>query len=288
MIRSMTAFSRKEAQQPWGTLSWELRSVNHRYLEVSPRLPEELRTLETAVRALASRFLKRGKLDATLRFQATVHAAAEMAVNKELAAQLVRAVREIESILARSSPLDAMEILSWPGVLEIPEMDFDPVRQQALALLEEALAELVETRDREGEGLRAFILERCDAMHRQVERVRACMPGVLSHLRNRLMDRFAEVKSELDPNRLEQELVILAQKLDVDEEMARLRAHITEVRRVLDQDQPAGRRLDFLMQELNREANTLGSKSADVETTRASVEMKVLIEQMREQVQNIE
>lgn len=289
MIRSMTAFARKEAHEPWGILSWELRTVNHRFLEVSSRLPEELRDLDGPLRERTRKFLKRGKLDATLRFQATILAEGEIPVNKELAKRLVQAAVQLETLLGRpSAPVDILDFLRWPGVLDMQALDLEPVRLRALELLDSALAEIVESRSREGKQMQTLILKRCDAMEAEVDQVRERMPAVLSRVRTRLTERLAELQTQIDAERLEQEVVLLTHKLDVEEEMDRLRAHIIEVRRVLGQTQPVGRRLDFLMQELNREANTLGSKSADIETTRSSVEMKVLIEQMREQIQNIE
>jgi uncharacterized protein (TIGR00255 family) len=288
MIRSMTAFARVEAQEPWGTLTWELRTVNHRFLEMYMRLPDELRALEGSARELVPGYLGRGKLDATLRFQAAEQSSTDISVNVPMARALAQAARDVESVLAHPAPLAALDMLRWPGVLDMPELDLEPVRQRALALIRVGLAELVDAREREGTKLRELVRQRCDGLDEQIVRARERMPEVLVRIRQRLLDRLAELESDLDPQRLEQEIAILAQKLDVDEEMDRLRSHVGEVRRILDGKRPAGRRLDFLTQELNREANTLGSKSADVETTRASVEMKVLIEQIREQVQNIE
>ncbi|MCB1877804.1 MAG: YicC family protein [Chromatiales bacterium] len=288
MIKSMTAFARCSLNEPWGSLSWELRTVNHRYLEIFCRLPEELRSLETAVREAAARSLKRGKLDVTLRYQPNGQTQGEFSVNHDTVRALVAAVREIETHMDSPTQLPVAEVLRWPGVLALPEVDMEMVGTRTMALLEEALAELVETREREGGNLRNLLLERCDAMAEQIALAKQRLPQVRQNIRQRLLDRLGELQQELDPNRLEQELLLLTQKLDVDEEMDRLESHVAEVRRVLNQNQPVGRRLDFLMQELNREANTLGSKSADVETTRVSVEMKVLIEQMREQIQNIE
>lgn len=288
MIRSMTAFARKELQEEWGTMSWELRTVNHRFLETFLRMPEELRVLDGMVREKAAKYLRRGKLDATLRFQPAEGRDAQIKVNTERAKGLIKAARDIEFMMEHSAEFRATEILRMPGVLEEDSLDMEPIRAKAMALLEEALKELVESRGREGSHLKGLILQRCDGLQEQVGVARERMPLVIEHQRERLRGRLDELKADLEPTRLEQEIAIVAQKLDVDEEMDRLASHIQEVRRVLDQKEPVGRRLDFLMQELNREANTLGSKSADVDTTRCSVEMKVLIEQMREQIQNIE
>ncbi len=288
MIRSMTAFARREDQGAWGALQLELRSVNHRYLEVSPRLPEELRVLENKLRERIAQRLGRGKVDCNVRYQAPQSGADGVKVNLELVKQLAHASREIDSILYNAAPINSLEVLRWPGVLETAGVDEEQLQAALLALLDQALDEMNENREREGEKLQAIILQRCDAIEAVVAQVKQRLPEVLANLRKRLEDRLGELKQELDPTRLEQEMVLQAQKIDVDEEMDRLATHIAEVRHVLKGNEPVGRRLDFLMQELNREANTLGSKSADSETTKASVELKVLIEQMREQIQNIE
>jgi uncharacterized protein (TIGR00255 family) len=288
MIRSMTAFSRQEETTENGVLAWELRSVNHRFSEVSLRLPEELRGLEPAVRERVGQAVKRGKLDATLRYQPRPEADQPLDVDQELARKVAHATREIDGLLYSAAPVSAMDILRWPGVLKTPPQDFERLGETALSLLDQALSELLETRDREGGKLKAIILERCDGMAVQTAKVRQRLPEIMQTLRERLRARLKDLAAELDQERLEQEIALIAHKADVDEELDRLDTHLTEVRRVLDQDEPIGRRLDFLMQELNREANTLGSKSVDADLTRASVELKVLIEQMREQVQNIE
>jgi uncharacterized protein (TIGR00255 family) len=289
MIRSMTAFARQEGDGEWGALQLELRSVNHRYLEVNPRLPEELRQLEPMLRERIGRRLGRGKIDCTIRYQPpTAATAGGVKVNTELVKQLSHASREVDSLIYNPAPVNSLEVLRWPGVLESAAVDMEQLRGAAMALLDAALQELDENRGREGEKLKTIILQRADSAAEVVTAVRQRLPEVLAAVRQRLNERLAELRQELDENRLEQEMVLQAQKLDVDEEMDRLETHLAEVRRVLERDEPVGRRLDFLMQELNREANTLGSKSADSETTKASVELKVLIEQMREQIQNIE
>ena len=288
MIHSMTAFARGEAEGDLGQIVWELRSVNHRYLEINPRLPDELRALEPALRERLGRRLNRGKVDVTLRYRPAAASDAPLRVNRHLAQRLVEAGNEIADLLHGAVPLRVMDLLRWPGVIELQEQDLAPLQDQALSVLDAALGELLETRRREGHHLAETIVERCTAMDGLVEQARARMPEVVAAVRERLRARLAELQAAVDQNRLEQELVLASQRLDVDEEMDRLRTHLGEVRRVLAEGGAVGRRLDFLMQELNREANTLGSKSADAETTRISVEMKVLIEQMREQVQNIE
>ncbi len=288
MIRSMTAFARQEAQGEWGALQLELRSVNHRYLEVNPRLPEDLRQLEPKIRERVVKNLSRGKVDCTLRYQPPRELPGDLALNRELVKKLAHASREIDGLIYNPAPVNSFELLRWPGVLESARVDEGQLQSEALVLLEKALTELNDNRCREGKTLRKIILQRCDAAAEVVAGVRQRLPEVLAGLRRRLHERLAELRQELDEGRLEQEMVLMAQKLDVDEEMDRLETHLSEVRQVLDRDEPVGRRLDFLMQELNREANTLGSKSADSETTKASVELKVLFEQMREQIQNIE
>lgn len=288
MIRSMTAFGREGIQQDWGSLHWEVRSVNHRYLEVSTRLPEDFRSLEMPIRTLVGKKLGRGKVDCNLRFKPAEGRDTEFMLNTELAQKISNASREIDGLLYSAAPINSMDILRWPGVLQSAEMDMDALQQQAMSLLETALDELVETRLREGERLKMVLEERLTSIQAIVTDTRTRLPDILQRMRDKLTARLVELKAELDADRLEQEMVMLAQKMDVDEELERLGAHIDEVQRVLGEKKPVGRRLDFLMQELHREANTLGSKSVDTETTKASVDLKVLIEQMREQVQNIE
>ena len=288
MARSMTAFARETSSCEAGDLTWELRSVNHRFLEPHLRLPDELRVLEPAVRERLSQRLSRGKVDCTLRLAAAPGRAGEITVNTRLLEQVLKAADQIATRIGEPSTPHVVDLLRWPGVLEEPEPDLDATGAAALALLDEALNGLISARGREGERLRALLLERCDKLVALVAEVRGHMPDVLAGIRSRIAERLAEVRAELDETRLEQEMALLAQRLDVDEEMDRLESHVTEVRKALNDEGPVGRRLDFLMQELNREANTLSSKSADAAVTRAAVEMKVLIEQMREQVQNLE
>ena len=288
MIRSMTAFGRQSRQWPWGTLVWEVKSVNHRYLEISTRMPDDFRALEMRIRTLLGKLLGRGKVDCALRFQKNEVLDAEITINAELAKQIAAASREVDSYLYSAAPVNSMDVLRWPGVLHTPEMNMEELHNGAMELLEETIDELVDTRLREGEKLKQIIEQRLSAMREVVLQVKDRVPEVLVQMREKLEARLEEIKTEVDPARVEQELVMLTQRLDVDEEMDRLETHIEEVSRVIESDEPIGRRLDFLMQELNREANTLGSKSQDAEMTKASVELKVLIEQMREQVQNIE
>ncbi len=288
MIRSMTAFARRETHKDWGSATWELRSVNHRYLEMYIRMPEELRILEPQVRERVGQRLKRGKVECNLRFQSTFGEAAAFSINAELAKELAKASRDVDQFLYNPAPVHSMDVLHWPGVLVPSPLDKDTVGQGVLDLLEQSLDSLVETRAREGEKIGALLHTRLDEMIPLVASVRERMPQVVDGVRERLRAKVAELRTEVDEQRLEQEILLFAQKTDTVEELDRLDAHITDVRRVLSSDKPVGRRLDFLMQELNREANTLASKSADAQTTRAAVDLKVIIEQMREQVQNVE
>ncbi|NMY50413.1 YicC/YloC family endoribonuclease [Pseudomonas sp. WS 5011] len=287
MIHSMTAFARAEQASANGTLSWELRSVNHRYLEPHLRLPESFRDLEGAVREALRNGLSRGKVECTLRFSDD-NAGKALQVDLERAAQLVAAAERVAGLIKQPAALNPLEVLGWPGVLVADAADPQALNQSALSLFTEALNELKNGREREGSELAKLLNERLDSILEQVVALRELVPQMLAGQRQKILDRCAEMQAELDPQRLEQELVILAQKSDVAEELDRLSTHVSEVRRVLKTGGQAGRRLDFLMQELNREANTLGSKAFDTRSTQAAVNLKVLIEQMREQVQNIE
>ena len=288
MTASMTAFSRQQKEQEWGSLTWEIRSVNHRYLETSVRLPESLRALENGVREAVRKRLTRGKVECALRFQSEAKISSDLHLNTTLIKQLVQANVEIEQITGTSSNLSNMEVLRWPGVIEEQDFDKTSIEKQALSLFGAALDDLVATRQREGSELQGFIKKRIDSVREIVVNVRNKMPEILVKQKQNILDRLAELQAELEPARLEQEVSLLAQKADVEEELDRLDSHLNEVERVLNAKGQKGRRLDFLMQELNREANTLSSKSIVVETTLSAVELKVLIEQMREQIQNIE
>ncbi|HEK1010953.1 MULTISPECIES: YicC/YloC family endoribonuclease [unclassified Pseudomonas] len=287
MVHSMTAFARVERAGSQGTLVWELRSVNHRYLEPHLRLHDALRDLEGAVREGLRQGLSRGKVECTLRLHEDSNGK-PLKVDHVRAAQLVAAAEEVAGLIKQPAPLNPLEVLSWPGVLVADASDPQALNAEALALFDEALAELKAGRLREGQELARLINERLDQMATEVTTLRALVPQMLAAQRQKIIDRFGDLKAELDPQRLEQEMVLLAQKSDVAEELDRLSTHVNEVRRVLKSGGAAGRRLDFLMQELNREANTLGSKAFDPRSTQAAVNLKVLIEQMREQVQNIE
>ena len=288
MIRSMTAFARQELDTETGELAWEIRSLNHRFLELGVRLPEELRAMETSVRERVRARLGRGKVECSCRYRPAATAAVPVDIDPDNLSRLLDACEAVSARLPQSAPLNPVEILGWPGVVREQAIDTAPLVEKALLLLDRTLDELLQSREREGQQIRRQLLQRCDAMSELVQQARDDLPGIQAALREKLETRLADLETAADPGRLEQELVIQIQKSDVDEEMVRLQGHIDEVRRVVSRDEPVGRRLDFLMQELNREANTLGSKSVAAVTTTISVELKVLIEQMREQVQNTE
>jgi uncharacterized protein (TIGR00255 family) len=288
MVFSMTAFARQTSKSELGQFTLELKSVNHRFSEVSLRLPEDLRFMEPRLRGLIGKFIQRGKVDCTVKFSPPDVQPSAVKINKELLGVLAQATEEVESLLKTSSPCRAIDFLKWPGVIAAPEQESEVLGEQLVATFNTALEELKENRRREGQQLKLLILERCANMEKEVERIKIRLPVAIDNIRQRLAERLGELKAELDETRLEQEMALLVNKTDVAEEIDRLCTHIVEVRRVLEQNQPMGRRLDFLMQELNREANTLSSKSADAELTQSAVELKVLIEQMREQIQNIE
>jgi uncharacterized protein (TIGR00255 family) len=288
MIRSMTGFARRERQGPWGTLVCELRTVNHRYLEASLRLPDELKALDNEARQTLAAALRRGKVDASLYLKSASGSQRSLELDNALLDELLARVEQLRARLPDAAPVSPLELLRWPGVVREAELDAKPVLIAALELLREALSELNDTRYREGQRIRELLLTRCASMRTHVLTVKARLPEVSQRLRERITERISQLGVAPDLERLEQELVLYAHKMDVDEELDRLGGHLDEVAAVLDSSEPAGRRLDFLMQELNREANTLSSKSQDSETTRAAVDMKVAIEQMREQVQNVE
>jgi uncharacterized protein (TIGR00255 family) len=289
MIASMTGFARRESTGPWGSLICELRSVNHRFLESSLRLPEELRSLDPEIRQQFGRGLKRGKIDCTITYRRTDIAARALDLDHGALDQLLGRVKDVVG-RAGTAPVsvDALEVLRWPGVIRDTDTGTEDLIIAARTLAAATVDDLAEARSREGARLGELIEQRCAGLATLVTQVRARLPEVRTRIRTRLDERLAELKTEVDQERLEQELALLVQRLDVDEELDRLGAHVEEIRRIIAGNEPAGRRLDFLMQELNREANTLSSKSQDLETTRAAVDMKVLIEQLREQVQNIE
>jgi len=289
MIRSMTAFASGEREIQGWFFTWEVRSVNHRYLDLSLRLPDAFRFLEPAARSRIGSLINRGRLDCTLSGKKSVEGGADIRVHRDAVAKLLAAAREVDDLSDRPlAPFSALDVLKWPGALQEPEADRERLGVEVVDLLTDVLKQAIAVRENEGRQLAVLLEERCLKLREHVSAVRTRMPEVMQSIRQKIMARLAEVSANPDFDRLEQEMAYLAQKLDVDEELDRLDAHAEEVMRALRQKEPVGRRLDFLLQEMNREANTLGSKSADAETTRASVEMKVLIEQMREQTQNIE
>jgi len=284
----MTAFARHQAQTEWGELTWELRSVNHRYLEFSLKLPEEVRHLEQDLRQKIGRNMKRGRVDGLLRIKSTEMDTDSVSINEQVVQRLYGLAKQVNTHGADVEPLRTIDVLNWPGVIETPEQDLESLAAAVKDLLETVLSDMVATRKREGERLDELIVSRLDHCNQIVENLRSELPDINGLIRTRLEERVAEIRETVDPNRLEQELVLLLNKSDVSEEIDRLNVHLDEVRRVLKKSEPSGRRLDFLMQELNREANTLGAKAADQRVTNASVELKVAIDQMREQIQNIE
>lgn len=286
MIRSMTAFASGERVTPWGTLGCELRSVNHRFLELGVRLPDELRALEPALRERVAARVARGKLDLALRLR-TPEGEGALQLNTARLRELSELALDLEARFPRMRT-ELTELLQFPGVLQTQATDPAALQAQALELLDQVLDEFVRSREREGAKLAAVIIERVDGIAAIAAEVRTLMPVIRAGQRSKLEARMADLAPALDSGRLEQELVLWLQKLDVDEELDRLDAHVSEARRVLKLKEAVGRRLDFLLQEFNREANTLGSKSVDARSSAAAVELKVLIDQVREQIQNIE
>ncbi|PSQ92545.1 MAG: YicC family protein [Proteobacteria bacterium SW_6_67_9] len=287
MPASMTAFATRDRELNAGTLTWELRGVNHRYREVQPRLPEVLRALEPAVRERVGAAVGRGRVECTLRFQPTRQPDG-LELDHDAVRALVDACHTIDEYVSRPARLSSLELLQWPGIVRSGEPGREVLREPAFELLEATLQDFTASRAREGERLQSVLLARCDAIERLVVQEREHVATITQRLRERLQQRLASIDVDYDPARLEQELAYQAQRLDVSEELDRLDAHVAAVRSALTQDEPVGRRLDFLMQELNREANTLGSKAADADRAETGVELKVLIEQMREQIQNLE
>ena len=288
MVYSMTAFSRQQLEHEWGSLTWEIRSVNHRYLEPSVRLPENFRSLENPIRRQLRDKLYRGKIECLLRFRTVEANQIDWQLNLDLISQLTKANLEINNNIGGDYKLSSLDILKWPGVISDQSIDEEIFNKEAMGLFEKALDDLMVVREREGASLRDAILKRIALIQRIIDSIQAKMPSIILKQKENLLNKLEDIKAEFEPTRLEQEITLLAQKADVDEELDRLNSHLQEAKRVLDSGGQIGRRLDFLMQELNREANTLSSKSIVVETTQSAVELKVLIEQMREQIQNIE
>ncbi|ELB2804439.1 YicC/YloC family endoribonuclease [Vibrio alginolyticus] len=288
MIYSMTAYARKEVKGDWGSAVWEIRSVNQRYLETYFRMPEQFRGLEPVLRERFRKRLARGKVECNLRFEANPAAKGELSINEALASQVIKAAEQVMHMTGELSRINPFQVMQWPGVMETPEQDMDAVNKVLLEAFDGAMDEFIEARAREGENMKVLIEQRLEAITSEVVKVRARMPEILEWQRERLFSKFEDAKVELDPSRVEQELILLAQKSDVAEELDRLDSHVKETTNILKKGGAVGRRLDFMMQEFNRESNTLASKSISTDITASGVELKVLIEQMREQIQNIE
>ena len=287
MIYSMTAFARSEVKKDWGTAVWEIRSVNQRYLETYFRLPEQFRSLAPVLRERFRKRLQRGKVECALRFTANDSAVTKLNLNEQLAKQVLHAADWVQSH-GQSTGVNPLDVLKWPGVIASEEADMDAIQADMLEGLDKAMNDFIAARGAEGETLKSLIEQRLDAIEVEAEKVAQRMPEILTWQREKIQARFEEAKLELDAARVEQEMILLAQKVDVAEELDRLNSHVAETRKILKKGGACGRRLDFMMQEFNRESNTLGSKSISTEITQSAVELKVLIEQMREQIQNIE
>ena len=288
MLNSMTGFARETAETPLGTMTCEMRAVNHRFLDIQFRLPEGLRSKEAELRNHIGASVRRGKVECALYLKKSTATGTELHVNEALVEQLAARACEISKILPETHALDPIDVLRWPGIVAEPEIDTEPLFEVTAALVGKTLRALENMRANEGKRISGMIESRLEDILSIASTVRERIPDVLDAVRARQKERIDKLDVEADPARLETELALIAQKLDVAEELDRLESHVSEVHTAMDSDQPVGRRLDFLMQELNREANTLGSKSADTETTSATIELKVLIEQMREQIQNVE
>ena len=287
MIYSMTAFARLEVKKDWGDAIWEIRSVNQRYLENFFRLPEQFRGLENTLREKLRQSLTRGKIECSLRIETKKQTNAELNLNKELANQVIQSLQWIKA-QAGEGEINLTDVLRYPGVVEAQEQDLDAISQDLLTAFDDLLTDFIAMRGREGEKLNAIIQQRLDAIAVEADKVRSQMPAVLQWQRERLLQRFEDAQVNLDPQRVEQEMILLAQRVDVAEELDRLQMHVKETTNILKKGGAVGRKLDFMMQELNRESNTLASKSINADITASAVELKVLIEQMREQIQNLE
>ena len=288
MIKSMTAFASGEAELGDLIVNCELRTVNHRYCDLSFKIPERLRFIESDARTILSGKLNRGKIECSFSYKKQNRDGQGFTVNLEAVEALLKATQQIEHLMQAPARFSALDILALPAIQHEASVDREVLHNGLVALIQKTLAQLIETREREGRQLAILIEERCVKMQGFVMQATQRMPEVLTNIRAKLQERVTELVSNPDIDRLEQELVHLTQKLDIAEELDRLNTHITEVLRIIKQKEPVGRRLDFLMQEMNREANTLGSKAADIEMTQIAIELKVLIEQVREQIQNIE
>lgn len=288
MIYSMTGYAVASAEQPFGTLNLELRSVNHRYLDIQFRIPDELRALESGMRDMATARISRGKVEVRLAVAKSLASPAGLQIDEQLLAQLGRLDERVRAAMPEAQALSVNDVLRWPGLLGSDNLEPEKLQETCNALMSRALDDLTAMRAREGAKLRQVLLDRIQSMEDLVRRAAPRMPLLVAAYREKLSARLKEAMVNMEDDRLKQELVLFASKIDVDEELSRLTTHFGEIRRILDKGGAVGKRLDFLMQELNREANTLGSKSVDLEVTQISMDLKVLIEQMREQIQNIE
>ncbi len=288
MIYSMTGFAAVNRELPQGALHLELRSVNHRYLELGFRMDETFRPVEAAMREAVTKQINRGKMECRVTFTPSAASPKSMAINAALVQQLLQLGHAVQELSPNSTPLTVSDILRWPGIMEVEGVPQETLQEAAVELMRHALGEFSATRGREGEKLKTMILERAAQMEALVAEAAPHLPRLVAAYQEKLTNRLREAAASLDEDRIRQEIALFAQKIDVDEEITRLQAHLQEVKRILNQGGATGKRLDFMMQELNREANTLGSKSVATETSRLSMELKVLIEQMREQIQNIE
>lgn len=288
MTHSMTAFAREEAHGDHFNLYWEIRSVNHRYLDSSFKMPEEFRHLEYELQKLLKAKISRGKIDATLKVETIQQGHHSLSINQSLVQSLAGTLDELKTLLPLSDKLSPMDVLKWPGVIEVTSKGADEANTAIVSAFKTALESLASMRKVEGENLKSFILQRVQEIESHVKNAQDSVPIITRHLENKVRSRLEEFDTNLDQGRIEQEIVFLVQKADVQEEIDRLSSHLAEIRSTFKMQKPIGRRLDFLMQELNREANTLSSKSAHADSSLQAVEIKVLIEQIREQVQNLE
>lgn len=287
MIYSMTAFAHLELKKDWGNAVWEIRSVNQRFLETYFRLPEQFRNLEMGLRERLRAALTRGKVECSLRIELNANSNSEIAINQDYAKQVINSLKWLKET-ANEGEINLVDVLRFPGVVDAQNQDTDQIAQDLLAGFEQILADFIAMRGREGANLQNLIQQRLDSIAEIASKVQAQMPEILQWQKDRLQQRFDELNLQLDPQRLEQEMVLLAQRVDVAEELDRLQLHVKETTNVLKKGGAVGRKLDFMMQELNRESNTLASKSINADVTNSAVELKVLIEQMREQIQNLE
>ncbi|WP_150142261.1 YicC/YloC family endoribonuclease [Candidatus Enterovibrio escicola] len=287
MIYSMTAYSRQGIKNTWGSAIWEIHSVNHRYLETCIRMPEQFRGLEPILRERLRQRLSRGKVECSLRFEANSSSNTQLCINEELAKKVIHAAKWIKKLSGEGN-IEPFQVLQWPGVMEDIGQNRDSINKELIENFDETVVNLIAARAREGNNMRILIEQRLMAINVEVIKIRTKIPEILNWQRQRLIQKLEEVKLKLDAHRIEQEMILMAQKTDVAEELERLDSHVSETKRILAQGGACGRRLDFMMQELNRESNTLASKSISTEVTTSGIELKVLIEQIREQIQNIE